>query len=110
MIFIPGSPVLVPDDGEDDDISILEVNDSRCFNITFSLLKTQMDGFSSSFFSFFFCPVMVFKNLLICKKSLSLSFSAALLLCAIHFQSKTRLDCSQAHDLCLQSHITVICH
>lgn len=55
MIFIPGSPVLVPDDGEDDDISILEVNDSRCFNITFSLLKTQMDGFSSSsFFSFFF--------------------------------------------------------
>ncbi|XP_024920065.1 E3 ubiquitin-protein ligase RNF216 isoform X2 [Cynoglossus semilaevis] len=24
MIFIPGSPVLVPDDGEDDDISILE--------------------------------------------------------------------------------------
>lgn len=27
VTFLPGSPVLVPDDGDDDDVSILEVTD-----------------------------------------------------------------------------------
>lgn len=82
MIFIPGSPVLVPDDGEDDDISILEVNDSRCFNITFSLLKTQMDGFSSSFFSFLFLPSHGFqKSVELHKNPLFVIFCCPFIVC-----------------------------
>lgn len=30
VTLVPGSPVLVPDDADDDDISILEVTDKQC--------------------------------------------------------------------------------
>ena len=30
VTLVPGSPVLVPDDADDDDISILEVTANRC--------------------------------------------------------------------------------
>lgn len=40
MALVPGSPVLVPDDPDDDDISILEVTDKQCCEI-FSLAMTE---------------------------------------------------------------------